>query len=399
MEQVEALRNNRLELGFNFICLGVQNMKHLEDLLKETEKIAEIEKCRTCQCLYDALCEFKEVLRDQEGAGDIRERLAMVLAKAMVTHGCLGCDPCLPAPVSNELADMGGGSLSRHCQPCPQLISLPELPPTMNEESPWPVEKGEYLIGEKESPMAITTLGSDDLPERLARELGSQGFAIVGKTHTENIGIEKIIKNTVANPHIRFLILCGKDAQGHFPGQSLLSLGRNGVAQDRKIQGAQGRRPVLKNVDFSAIEHFRSQIDIVDLIGLEDIREIKARVDTCIRKNPGRFEKEIAIKKAPQVEAHLPERLVLDPSGFFIIYPKKEEQRIYLEHYGKDGTLTEIIYGETPAVIASTAIERGLVSRLDHAAYLGWELEKALLSMLYGFPYIQDRAPGGGEEE
>ncbi len=119
-------------------------------------------------------------------------------------------------------------------------------------------------------------------------------------------------------------------------------------------------------------------------------------MDTCIGRNPGRFEKEIAIKKASQVKAHRPERLALDPSGFFIIYPKKDEKRIYLEHYREDGTLNEIICGENPAFIVSTAIERGLVSRLDHAAYLGRELEKASLSMRYGFPYIQDSATGNG---
>lgn len=369
-------------------------MKDSKELLNEAEKIAEIEKCRTCQCLYDTLREFQGVLKNQERADEIRERLAKIMERTAVTHGCLGCDPCLPAPISNELADMGGGYISCSCGPGPQLIFLPELPRVSKEEAAWPIEEGEYLIGNKKSPVAITTLGSDDLPEKIAQELGSQGYAIIGKTHTENIGIEKVIKNTITNSQIRFLILCGKETQGHMAGQSLLALVRNGVAQDRRIQGAHGRRPILKNLDFSSIGHFRSQIEIVDLIGLEDVGEIKTRVNACKGKNPGRFEKEMAIKKAPQVNAHGPERLALDPSGFFIIYPKKEEHRIYLEHYKEDGTLNEIIYGETPALIASTVIERGLVSRLDHAAYLGRELERAYLAMIYGFSYIQDSAPG-----
>ena len=88
---------------------------------------------------------------------------------------------------------------------------------------------------------------------------------------------------------------------------------------------------------------------------------------------------------------------MLDPSGFFIIYPKKEEGKIYLEHYRADGTLNEIIFGENPVLIASTAIERGLLTQLDHAAYLGRELEKAYLSMYYGFQYIQDSADGKEE--
>jgi len=50
------------------------------------------------------------------------------------------------------------------------------------------------------------------------------------------------------------------------------------------------------------------------------------------------------------------------------------------------------------AFIASTAIEQRFASRLYHAPYLGRELEKAYLSMTYGFPYIQDSGPGKGDE-
>ena len=35
-------------------------------------------------------------------------------------------------------------------------------------------------------------------------------------------------------------------------------------------------------------------------------------------------------------------------------------------------------------------IEKGLVTRLDHAAYLGKELEKAEIAMLTGKEYVQD---------
>jgi len=95
-------------------------------------------------------------------------------------------------------------------------------------------------------------------------------------------------------------------------------------------------------------------------------------------------------KQATQIEARKCGQLILDPSGFFVICTVKDEQKIYLEHYKKDGSLDEVIYGEDPVSIASTAVERGLVSRLDHAIYLGRELEKAYLCIKYGSRYIQD---------
>lgn len=95
-------------------------------------------------------------------------------------------------------------------------------------------------------------------------------------------------------------------------------------------------------------------------------------------------------KQVTKVKARQSGQLILDPSGFFVINTVKDEHRIYLEHYKKDGTLNEVIHGEDPISISSAAVEHGLVSRLDHAAYLGRELEKAYISIIYGFRYIQD---------
>lgn len=369
----------------------MEKTKNIRELIDEAEKISQIEKCRTCQCFYDMLLEFREVLKKEKENGDIARRLEDIIKKSEATHGCLGCDPCYPVPLSNLLSQMAGtpaGTCAPVCKPVPvKLMIQPE----------WPVEQGEYIVGQKTSPVAISTLGSDDLPTALEAALGKEKFSIIGKTHTENIGIEKIIKNIVTNPDIRFIILCGKDTRGHMAGQSLISLFTHGINHEKRIVNAKGQRPVLKNLDFGEIEHFRRQTEIIDLIGSEDITEIEAKVKVCIDKNPGKFDRTFSIRKVPQIEAQQPKRLILDPSGFFIIYPKKDEGRIYLEHYKSDGMLNAVIYGEDPIFIASSAIERGLVSRLDHAAYLGRELEKAYLSMCYGFHYIQDSASGKEE--
>ena len=367
----------------------METNKNVSELLEEAEKISQIEKCRTCQCFYDMLLEFREVLKKEKAGGEIAARLEEIFKQSEVTHNCLGCDPCYPVPLSNVLSEMTGSptaSCGPVCRPAPMKL--------MRLSQAWPVEQGEYIFGRKTSPVAISTLGGDELPSVLATTLGKEGFSIVGKTHTENIGIEKIIKNTVTNPDIRFLILCGKDTRGHMPGQSLLSLVTHGVNHEKRIIDALGQRPVLKNLDFSEIEHFRAQVEILNLINVEDPSAIQESVIACEQRSPGRFNRSLKLKKIVKIEAQLAKRLVLDPSGFFIIYPKQEERLIYLEHYNADATLNEVIYGEDPIAIASTAIERNLVSRLDHAAYLGRELEKAYLSLCYDFPYVQDSAPG-----
>ncbi len=370
----------------------MEKVKDIASLIEELEKIVDIEKCLTCQCLADTFQEFGEVLKKQEASEELKQRFARIVELAKVTHNCLGCDPCLPVPVSNALAEMGGTRPASVCEPVctpgPMTLGFVKKAPA------WPVEQGEYITGTDTSPVAITTLGNDDLPAAITEQVGKSGLAIVGKTHTENIGIEKIVKNTISNPHIRFIIVCGKDTKGHMAGQSLLALKDNGVSQDKKIVGSKGQRPTLKNLELSEIEHFRKQIHMVNLIGTEEVGLVADQAWFCAQKNPGKFDKAVEIKKVLQIEAKEPAKLVLDPSGFFIIYPKKEEIKIYLEHYKNDGTLNQVIHGADPVLIASTAVEQGLVSRLDHAAYLGRELEKAHLSMCYGFPYTQDSAPG-----
>ncbi len=370
----------------------MESKKDINTLIAEIEKVADIEKCRTCRCLADTLHEFGEVLKKQAVSAEAKERLARIVELAKVTHDCLGCDPCLPVPVSNALAEMCGSApvsvFGPVCKPGPMTLGFVKKAP------PWPSEQGEYIVGTETSPVAITTLGSDELPAVISERVGPGNFAIMGKTHTENIGIEKIVKNTISNPHIRFIIVCGNDTKGHMAGQSLLALKENGVSQDKRIVGSKGWRPALKNLELSEIEHFRKQIHMVNLIGTEDAGLISERARFCTAKSLGKFDKTAEIKKVPQIEAKKPARLVLDPSGFFIIYPKKEDGKIFLEHYKTDGTLSEVIYGADPVLIASTAVEQGFVSRLDHAAYLGRELEKAYLSLCYGFPYVQDSAPG-----
>jgi dihydropteroate synthase len=49
-----------------------------------------------------------------------------------------------------------------------------------------------------------------------------------------------------------------------------------------------------------------------------------------------------------------------------------------------------IIKGETAENIFSTIEKMGLITRLDHAAYLGRELAKAEIALVTGKEYIQD---------
>ena len=95
-----------------------------------------------------------------------------------------------------------------------------------------------------------------------------------------------------------------------------------------------------------------------------------------------------------RLEARAPKTLRLDKAGFFVILPQAATGLIICEHYENNGRLAHVIEGRQAAVVAATVIERGLLTRLDHAAYLGRELAKAEIALKTGSHYEQDAALG-----
>ncbi|MDP3485344.1 MAG: tetrahydromethanopterin S-methyltransferase subunit A [Methanobacteriaceae archaeon] len=159
----------------------------------------------------------------------------------------------------------------------------------------WPVVNGDYIVGDPESPVAATTLGSHN--EDVVADAGA---AIAGPCKTENLGIEKMVANIVSNPNIRFLILCGSEVQGHITGQSIEALHANGVDEKRKIAGASGAIPFVENIDDDGIERFQQQLEIISMIDVEDAAAIQSKVKECIEKDPGAFEEEAMVIKVEE---------------------------------------------------------------------------------------------------
>jgi tetrahydromethanopterin S-methyltransferase subunit A len=248
----------------------------------------------------------------------------------------------------------------------------------------WPVVEGRYKVGNPKSPVAVCTMASVNL------ELPMDKIAISGKTVTENLGIEKIIKNIVSNPNIRFLILCGNISKGHWVGQAIISLIKNGVDSEKKIIGAKGGMPVLKNLTMKEIETFRKQIEPVDLIGETNPKKILEAVNTYFNKNPGPYTDMVGIKTIKPIPAwHNEKEWIHDPNGFFTI--QLDGENIIVEHYSNDKKIQNKIIGKKAEEIFHTIIRMGLISRHDHAAYLGKELAKAEIALKNKLNYEQDK--------
>jgi tetrahydromethanopterin S-methyltransferase subunit A len=168
--------------------------------------------------------------------------------------------------------------------------------------STYPPEKGCYLRGNDYSPVAVVVLLNapygalppevQTIPkeiENLVRVAIETGAALSGTLQTENIGIEKIVCNIVANPNIRYLIVCGNEVEGHNSGTAVKALLENGIDERRTIIGSQAKTPYLFNIPLEAISRFRDQLTLIDLIGERDPEVIMKGVWSCYQETPTPF--------------------------------------------------------------------------------------------------------------
>lgn len=162
----------------------------------------------------------------------------------------------------------------------------------------WPLETGDYAIGDNQSPVAVVTLGS-----KMNDDVVAKGAAIAGPLHTENLGIEKVVANTISNPNLRFVIVCGSEVQGHITGKTMEALYENGIDPEKKsIIGSPGAIPFVENLSVEAVERFQNQITLISMINNENLDEIEAKIDECKNNNPGAYEEEALIVELNDVK-------------------------------------------------------------------------------------------------
>ena len=93
-------------------------------------------------------------------------------------------------------------------------------------------------------------------------------------------------------------------------------------------------------------------------------------------------------KVARAIHASAKREFKLDPKGFFKIFVDKSEIVAVL-YAGRDPKI--VIRGKTAEEICDEIIERGLIDEIEHAAYLGRELQKAEIAMRSGRSYLQEK--------
>ena len=351
----------------------------------QLREAADANKCWQCGCLHGSLKAITSGVPPSERGSALSEALDAASARLTnIKYDCLGCEVCYPALAMNAL-EIGADA-------CAQAPVKPR--------DGWPPLPGSYEVLRYMAPVAVCTLADEVLVRALAQAAGAE-IALVGPCQTENLGIERLIENTLNNPNIRFLLLCGADSRqaiGHLPGQALLSLAADGIDEHSRIIGARGKRPLLKNISAGMVEHFRRTVEVVDHIGFtapDQVLEVARRLET---RTPGPAEAFAGRRAVSILRGTLPQRMTSDPAGYFVVYPDRVRGLLSLEHYANTGVLDVVIEGRTASEVYSVAVERELLSRLDHACYLGKELARAERALTTDEPYVQDAAPERPQE-
>lgn len=128
----------------------------------------------------------------------------------------------------------------------------------------WPIFYGEELkTGNLDSPVGICTLWTKR--DMIFKNVPEEKFSVCGNLYTIQ-GINPMIKNILAKPTIRYIILCGADLMKS--GDALINFFNNGIDENKKINGSSGY--IDSNVAAEHVEKIRRGVKIVDMRGKEN---------------------------------------------------------------------------------------------------------------------------------
>jgi len=142
-----------------------------------------------------------------------------------------------------------------------------------NIEINWPVcSKENVVLGNPESEIAIATLWTPT--KKITDELSSDSFCVAGQLYSKE-GINFIIRNILAKPSIRYLIVCGTELSDS--GKVLADFFEKGINEDYEVIGSDFAK-IHKEIPREFIDMVRKNVKLENLIGIQDINEIKKKI-------------------------------------------------------------------------------------------------------------------------
>jgi len=165
------------------------------------------------------------------------------------------------------------------------------------QNTDWPVFFRDSLkTGNPNSPVGICTLWTRK--EEVFSSVPDSSYAVCGNLYTAQ-GINPMIKNILANPRIRSVIICGNDLMK--TGDALMDFVRNGIDCNRKIANHSGF--IDSNIDMALVELVRKNVEVVDMRGKE--AEVPEKAKELGSKNSEPFAEPMIVSGEPSDYAPL----------------------------------------------------------------------------------------------
>ena len=161
----------------------------------------------------------------------------------------------------------------------------------------WPLLYRDVLLqGNLDSCIGVCSLWTErSIVEKIINDRSR--YAVIGNLYSAQ-GINAIIRNIMANPRIRYLVLWGSELS--LSGHSLLQLIKQGIDANRKIINGRGESEA--EIPHEIIDEFRKNIEVIDLRGRQ-MNELPKVLKSLPQKPP--FAKTARIFKPAQVVAKI----------------------------------------------------------------------------------------------
>jgi len=182
----------------------------------------------------------------------------------------------------------------------------------MNEKTKnnWPAYKDKMLItGNQNSQVAICTLWTKK--ELVAEKLNMSNISVIGNLYSPKKGISFLIRNILANPKIRYLIVCGLDRSNS--GQVLVDLianrfekiesKNNNRAHWRAISNIENKIDI--EIEREALETFCKRVKIIDLREEKDFEKIQNVIDDLNQNLPPFIQDPLLFPDPPKEEINI----------------------------------------------------------------------------------------------
>jgi len=151
-------------------------------------------------------------------------------------------------------------------------------------DKPWPIYFRDTLVlGNPESEVGIATLWT---PRQLFVDtLDPAHYCLIGQLYSKE-GLNYIIRNILARPQVRYLIVCGAELSGS--GANLVSFFENGVTENYQVVGGENA-PIHKEISKEALEAIRAHVTVEKLIGEVKPPVIKEKLSLYRPRSSGFF--------------------------------------------------------------------------------------------------------------